>query len=294
MSDTHAQTVPFVRDTMLPPAEPPVREAGAVRWLRENLFSGPVNTVLTIVGILIVWFLVSRFWDWFAHGVWNADSLADCRQIIAETWGEGARGACWAVIRERWNQYVYGFYPSELYWRPTMAFGLLFLALAPVLFSESPGIRRIVLSVATVLTLWLMVWLGAPAAWLVFAAVVLIGGMLVSERHVSWLLVFSILYPLMGVWFLWGGSAWGPIMVLIPGAGLDRLADAWPHFQPSRGCRGPGCATGLVDAFRGRGRAGCGKHRFAGDSRCRIRPVRGFPAVDHHRHRRDRLSLIHI
>ena len=214
MSDTHAQTVPFVRDTMLPPADPPVREAGAVRWLRENLFSGPLNTVLTILGIMIVWFLVSHFWDWFAHSVWNADSLADCRRIIAETWGEGARGACWAVIRERWNQDVYGFYPAELYWRPTMAFGLLFVALAPVLFSEAPGIRRVVLVLTTVLTLALMVALGAPAAWLVFAAVVLVGAILVSERHPAWLLVFSILYPLMGVWFLWGGSAWGPIMVL--------------------------------------------------------------------------------
>lgn len=214
MSDTQAQTVPFVRDTMLPPSDPPAREAGAIHWLRQNLFSGPVNTVLTIIGVLIVWFLVSHFWDWFAHSVWNANSLSECRQIIAETWGEGARGACWAVIRERWNQYVYGFYPPALYWRPTMAFGLLFLALAPVLFSESPGIRRIVLGLATVLTLWLMVTLNAPAAWLVFAAVMLIGGLAVSERHVSWLLIFSILYPLMGVWFLWGGSAWGPIMVL--------------------------------------------------------------------------------
>ena len=215
MSETHAQTVPFVRDTMLPPADPPVKEAGAVRWLRENLFSGPLNTILTILGVLVVWFLVSHFWDWFAHSVWNAESLADCRRIIAETWGEGARGACWAVVRERWNQYVYGFYPVELYWRPTMTFGLLFVALAPVLFSESAGIRRVVLVITTVLTLWLMTALGAPAAWLVFAAVVLGGALLISERHVAWLLVFSILYPLMGVWFLWGGSAWGPIMVLV-------------------------------------------------------------------------------
>ena len=232
MSDTHAQTVPFVRDTMLPPAEPPIREAGAVRWLRMNLFSGPVNTVLTILGILIVWFLFSHFWDWFAHSVWNAGSLSECRQIIAETWGEGARGACWAVIRERWNQYVYGFYPPELYWRPTMTFGLLFLALAPVLFSEAPGIRRIVLGVATVVTLWLMITLGAPAAWLVFAAVMLVGGLVISERNVTWLLVFSILYPLMGVWFLWGGSAWGPIMVLV-GPILGWIA--WRVLNPFSG-----------------------------------------------------------
>ncbi|SNR23872.1 amino acid ABC transporter permease [Paracoccus sediminis] len=215
MSDTHAQTVPFVRDTMLPPATPPAAQSGAVLWLRTNLFSGPVNTVLTLLGLAIVWFLVSHFWDWFAHSVWNAGSLSECRQIIAETWGEGARGACWAVIRERWNQYVYGFYPVELYWRPTMAFGLLFVALVPVLFSESIRIRRIVLGLTIVLTLWLMAALGAPAAWLAFAAVVLIGALAISERNVAWLLVFSILYPLMGVWFLWGGSAWGPVMVLV-------------------------------------------------------------------------------
>ena len=37
MSDLHAQTVAYARDTMLPPAPPPRRETGAVRWLRANL-----------------------------------------------------------------------------------------------------------------------------------------------------------------------------------------------------------------------------------------------------------------
>jgi general L-amino acid transport system permease protein len=215
MSETHAQTVSFVRDTMLPAAAPPEREAGAIKWLRENLFSGPVNTILTILGLLIVWFLVATFWDWFAHSVWNAGSLAECRQIIAATWGEDARGACWAVIRDRWNQYVFGFYPMDLYWRPTMTFGLLMVALAPVLFSASLTIRRTVLAITAVLTLWAMVVLGAPAGWLAFAAAVLIGGFLISERHVLWLLPFSVIYPLLGVWFLWGGSLWGPIFVLV-------------------------------------------------------------------------------
>ena len=63
MSEMHAETVPFVRETMLPPAPPPIREAGAVRWLRQNLFSGPVNTILTLLGIAIIWFIVMA-WDW--------------------------------------------------------------------------------------------------------------------------------------------------------------------------------------------------------------------------------------
>ena len=35
MSELHAETVPFVRDTMLPQAAPPARQSGAVLWLRD-------------------------------------------------------------------------------------------------------------------------------------------------------------------------------------------------------------------------------------------------------------------
>lgn len=215
MSDLHAETVPFVRDTMLPPAPPPVQEAGVVRWLRKNLFSGPVNSALTIVGLLIVWFLVNHFWNWFAHSIWNAGSLSECRQIITERWGEGSTGACWAVVRERWMQFTFGFYPSELYWRPTMAFGLLFVALAPVLFSESRKIRRIVLLTAAVLTLSAMAVLGAPALWFIFTAIIFVGAIIIAEQNPGRLLIFSLLFPFLGVWWLWGGSLWGPIMALM-------------------------------------------------------------------------------
>lgn len=215
MSETGAQTVAYVRDTMLPAAPAPEAESGAIKWLRENLFSGPVNTILTLLGIGIVYFLIVTFWDWFAHSVWNAGSLNECRQIIAATWGEGARGACWAVIRDRWNQYVFGFYPQDLYWRPTMTMGLMMVALAPVLFAPERRIRRILLVITAAVTLVSMIALSAPAGWLIFAAIVLIGGLWISERNVLWLLPFSVVFPLLGVWLLWGGSLWGPIFVLV-------------------------------------------------------------------------------
>ncbi|MFV0386895.1 amino acid ABC transporter permease [Paracoccus sp. (in: a-proteobacteria)] len=199
---------------MLPPQPPPAREAGVIRWLRDNLFSGPVNTVLTLLGLAIIWFLVSHFWDWFAHSVWNAGSLADCRKIIAETWGEGARGACFAVIRERWHQYIFGFYPPQFYWRPLLAFGLLLVALAPVLFSESRMIRRVVLVVATVATLIFTQSVGVPLLAFLLAAAVMIGATIIAERQPMRLIAFSAVYPLLGVWLLWGGSLWGPLMVL--------------------------------------------------------------------------------
>ncbi|MFQ5567725.1 MAG: amino acid ABC transporter permease, partial [Paracoccaceae bacterium] len=46
--------------------------------------------------------------------------------------------ACWAVINERFNQFLFGFYPAELYWRPVLAFVLLGVALVPVLFDNVP------------------------------------------------------------------------------------------------------------------------------------------------------------
>ncbi|NKB16851.1 MAG: amino acid ABC transporter permease, partial [Sphingomonadales bacterium] len=197
MSDTHAHSVRYVRQAMLPQAEPPATESGAIKWLRENLFSGVLNTTLTIIGLLIVYWLVTAAWPWLSHSVWNANSLAECRQIIRETWGEGATGACWAVIRERWTQFVFGFYPNHLYWRPILAFVLLFGALAPVLFTGLPRGLLWLTALFPFLAVWLLwggsVWgpvatlLGFGVGWLAFSGlsrfsntVALLGGIVLA------------------------------------------------------------------------------------------------------------------
>ena len=168
MSEIHAQTVRFVRETMLPPAVPPRSEAGAVRWLRENLLSGPVNIALTILGLALLYGVLQAVVPWLMHSVWNAKSLGECREIVAQTWGPDASGACWAMIRERWPQYLFGFYPQELYWRPTLAFLLMFVALAPVLFSGLPRGLLWFSAVYPMLAFWLL-WGGAVWWWVVVA-----------------------------------------------------------------------------------------------------------------------------
>ena len=81
MSETHAQTVAYSRESMLPPAPPPRREAGAVRWLRENLFSGWLNILLTLLAAWFLWVALSAFLPWAVRGIWRAESLAVCREI---------------------------------------------------------------------------------------------------------------------------------------------------------------------------------------------------------------------
>ncbi len=210
-----ASELSFVRDKMLPPSAPPVREAGAVKWLRENLFSGPFNTALTIVGIVVIYMIVSASLPWWLNSVWNAASLAECRAIVAASAGEGATGACWAMIRERWHQFIFGFYPPDQYWRPVLAFGLLVAALAPVLFAGQKKNLSIILGVVGLFLVVTLGLAGAPVgAWI--AALGLVGGMLaLAQVQSGRLLWFTALFPALCFWLLWGGSIWVPIVALL-------------------------------------------------------------------------------
>jgi general L-amino acid transport system permease protein len=155
MSDTHAQSVAFVRDTMLPEQAPPAAEAGVIKWMRENLFKGWFNSILTIVSLYFIYQIVTGAFPWFANGIWSTSSLAECREVL-----DGATGACFSVLTERWNQLLFGFkYPSEGYWRPTLAFVFLIVALAPVLYPTAPRKMLIFTGLYPFIAFWL-IWGG--------------------------------------------------------------------------------------------------------------------------------------
>jgi general L-amino acid transport system permease protein len=210
-----AETSSYVRTQMLPPAHPPASQSGAVKWVRENLFSGPLNTILTLLGLLVVWYLVASALPWWLNSVWNADSLGQCREIVAASAGEGATGACWAMIRERWHQFIFGFYPPSEWWRPVLAFGLLFAALGPVLFAgQKARLRNLfgAVSLFLLVALWLA---GAPAGAWVFAALLLAGLIATAQIQPGRLLWFTALYAVFVFWLLWGGSVWAPVATLL-------------------------------------------------------------------------------
>jgi general L-amino acid transport system permease protein len=167
MSEIHSQTVSYVRDTMIDEQVPPVAEAGAIKWIRTNLFSGWLNILLTVVSLYVVYLALSLVLPWAFGGVWNAGSLTECREVLSSFYKSSHGGACWAVIEDRWLQIMFGFYPPELYWRPILAFALFFVALAPVLFADKvPG---------------QLIW-------------------------------FSLAYPFIATWLIWGGAFWAPVL----------------------------------------------------------------------------------
>lgn len=124
---------PFVRHDQLPPQAPPASQSGVIGWMRANLFSSISNSILTLVTLWAIYALLSAILPWIFNGVWDATSIRDCRDQL-----QGVQAACWAVIEERWPQLIFGNYPSEHYGRAVLAFIMLFVALAPVLFFELP------------------------------------------------------------------------------------------------------------------------------------------------------------
>ncbi|WP_424968064.1 MULTISPECIES: amino acid ABC transporter permease [unclassified Dinoroseobacter] len=125
--------VAFVRTTQIQPSAPPATEVGVVGWLRSNLFYSIPSTILTVLTILFIYWLSSIILPWLFNGVWDAESIRDCREQL-----QGKIGGCFAVITERWPQLIFGNYPADEYWRAVLAFIGLFIALAPVLFIMLP------------------------------------------------------------------------------------------------------------------------------------------------------------
>jgi general L-amino acid transport system permease protein len=112
-----------------PDWEAPVSSRSVIYWLRKNLFDGYVNSVFTLLGIYILYLYIPPLINWaFIDAVWTGETRDVCEV-------EGA-GACWAFINSRFGQFMYGFYPQELQWRPNLT-GLLLIALMIPLFINS-------------------------------------------------------------------------------------------------------------------------------------------------------------
>jgi general L-amino acid transport system permease protein len=95
---------------------PPVTSIGVIGWLRQNLFSNPGNSLLTLLIAYALYRTVPAFIKWaLVNAVWGADAQA-CNQ---------AGGACWSVVTRNIRFILFGFYPYDQQWRPIFSLGLL-------------------------------------------------------------------------------------------------------------------------------------------------------------------------
>jgi len=79
----------------------PSGSKGIVHWLKDNLFSSPTNTVLTILGILFLYSIIPPFVQWaYTDATFAGDSRAQCT----------GDGACWTFVKMKMDMFMYGDY----------------------------------------------------------------------------------------------------------------------------------------------------------------------------------------
>ena len=94
-----------------------------IYWLRNNLFSTPLNILLTFILSYLIYAIAVPMVDWLFI---NASFSGETRQSCT-----GNSGACWVFIKMHVNQIIYGLYPKTEYWRPNILFVyMLFIGLA--------------------------------------------------------------------------------------------------------------------------------------------------------------------
>lgn len=132
MSDIQAQSdLTFVRQEMAQAEPPPRSTVGPVAWLRQNLFASVGDTVLTIFGVLLILLAVPPLLNWaFFSAVWDGENRDVCVSTEA--------GACWAFVKAKFAQFIYGRYPLGERWRVDLVFVLLAAGLIPMLIPSVP------------------------------------------------------------------------------------------------------------------------------------------------------------
>lgn len=160
MSDNVNHSASYVRKEMLGEMAPPANEVGVLKWVRENLLSSPLNIFLTVISLYVVYTALAGVLPWAFQGVWNAESRNECLEILKAKGMHSHDAACWAVIKDRWHQLLFGYYPSELYWRPILALLLFLVGLAPILFVGLPRTLLLFSILAPFICFWL-IWGGS-------------------------------------------------------------------------------------------------------------------------------------
>ncbi len=108
----------------------PEQRTGIWGWCKTNLFSSVGNSVLTLVGLLLLWWMIPPFLQWaLFQATWLGDSRGVC-DAFAE---QGRNGACWVFIKVRLPMFMYGFYPEVERWRVNLTLVVMITALLPLL-----------------------------------------------------------------------------------------------------------------------------------------------------------------
>ena len=113
----------------LPDLPPPANTRGMMGWLLKNLFSSPLNAIMTLIVAYLVCF---SCWEIFNWAILNANWIGSTRDACTK------EGACWVFISVRFEQFMFGFYPEAELWRPKLFYATLAVLVALLAYDKTP------------------------------------------------------------------------------------------------------------------------------------------------------------
>ncbi len=122
--------------------KPPVATTGILGWLRMNLFSSWVNSLISLFVLYILFQFIPWILNWTIFAAdfkynFNGEEIIN-REMCSRVLDPENGGACWAIIYVRFYQFMYGFYPREEVWRVNLSYIMLVIAIVPLLFDRFP------------------------------------------------------------------------------------------------------------------------------------------------------------
>ena len=132
--------------------KPPISQIGIVLWLRVNLLSSWTNGALTILSLYMLYISIPPLLDWvllsanFNFGTVDIFGFnIQFSEEAATNANCGQEGACWPFVYEKFDMFIYGFYPREELWRPNVVFVLTALLFVIVKLVRNFRFKNIVL-----------------------------------------------------------------------------------------------------------------------------------------------------
>jgi general L-amino acid transport system permease protein len=135
MVDTPGYDAGWVRTSDAPNKPPPPNLAGWMGWVSDNLVPTWWHGLLSVFGFLFLAWLAWVVIDWaLLNAAWTGTDREACLASLD--------GACWAFVRGKFSQFMFGFYPFDQRWRVDLAYVLGLAALVPMLMPSLPYKRE--------------------------------------------------------------------------------------------------------------------------------------------------------
>jgi general L-amino acid transport system permease protein len=130
----------YVRGEMLGAEQPPISNNTIGGWLRTNLLATPKDVVLTILALAVLAFTLPAIINWlFIQASWVGSDRSVCATIAqGGIQPDGWKGACWAFVQDRFQQFIFGRYPIDERWRVILVGLMLVVLLVPLMIPKLP------------------------------------------------------------------------------------------------------------------------------------------------------------